>query len=77
MVVRYIPKITAIVFELLAVGNNELTQGKNPHYCKCWNKLDLTWKTKNNEHLVVFESEYYITKNKFLEMGKCVRFKKI
>ena len=29
-----LPEITAIVFELLAVGNNKLTQRKEPHYCK-------------------------------------------
>ena len=34
MTVRYIPKISVIVSELLAVGNNKLTQRKEPHYCK-------------------------------------------
>ena len=32
MTVRYIPEITAIVFELLAAGNKKLTQRKEPHY---------------------------------------------
>ena len=32
MTVRYIPETTAVVFELLAVGNNKLTQRKEPHY---------------------------------------------
>ena len=34
MTVRYIPEITTIIFELLAVGTNKLTQGKEPDYCK-------------------------------------------
>ena len=34
MTVRYIPEITAIVFALLAVGNDKLTQRKEPHYGK-------------------------------------------
>ena len=73
---RYMPEITAIVFELLSTGNNKLTQRKEPQYCKSWNKLDLPRKTKNNEYSVVFESEYHTTKNKFLEIGKCAKFKK-
>ena len=76
MTVRYIPKISVIVSELLAVGNTNLTQRKEPHYCKSWNKLDLARKTNSTEYSVVFESECHITKNKFLETGKCDRFKK-
>ena len=76
MTVRYIPKISAIVFELLAVGNNKVTQRKEPHYCESWNKLDLARKTKSTEYSVVFESERHITKNKFLKIGKFARFKK-
>ena len=34
MTVRYITEITAIVFELLVLGNNKLTQRKESHYCK-------------------------------------------
>ena len=34
MTVRHIPKITAIVFELLPVGNSKLTKREEPHYCK-------------------------------------------
>ena len=70
------PEITAIVFELLSIGNNKLTQRKEPQYFKSRNKLDLPRKTKSNEYSVVFESEYHTTKNKFLEIGKCAKFKK-
>ena len=34
MTVRYITEITAIVFELLVLGNNKLTQRKEFHNCK-------------------------------------------
>ena len=39
MKVRYIPEITAIIFELLAVDNNKLTQRKESHYCKSLNLI--------------------------------------
>ena len=77
MTVRYIPKITAIIFELLPVGNNKLTKREEPHYCKSSNKLDLARTTKSTKYSVVFESECHITKSKFLEMVKSVIFKKI
>ena len=64
------PEISAIVFELLAVGTNNPTEGKEPHYFKSWNKIDLAVKTKSSEYSVAFEAEYCTTKNKFLEMGK-------
>ena len=77
MTVRYIPEITAIVFELLAAGNKKLTQRKEPHYWKSWNKLDLARKTKSTEYSLVFESEYHIAKSKFVKMETFARLKKI
>ena len=76
MTVRYIPKITAIVIELLPVGNNKLTKREEPHYYKSSNKLDLARTTKSTKYSVVFEPECHITQNKFLEMVKSVIFKK-
>ena len=34
MTVKYIPEETAIVFVLLAAGNNKLTQRKDLYYCQ-------------------------------------------
>ena len=76
MTAKYIPEITAIVTEILVVGNKKLKQRKEPHYCKSWNKLDLACVTKSTDYSAAFEPEYHITKNKFLEIRKTVRFKK-
>ena len=74
MTAKYISEITDIVIEILVVGNNKLKQRKEPHYCKSWNKLDLACITKSTDYSAAFECEYNITKNKFLEIRKTVRF---